>query len=327
MVYAFSALLVLAQLAPNSENLNKASEYAFGQNTSALIVYQGDSLLLEKYGSRADRSSKLMLASGTKSFNGIVALCAIQDGLLNLSEPASKGIPSWRMDLVKSKITYSQLLHMTSGIKPGSTEGPVRQPSWKELSDSEMSGEPDGQYEYGATHMNVFAYSLQTLLKTETYEEYLKRKVLDPLKISIDWRFRCADGNPQVGGGAFMTAMDWSRVGRMVLNRGSLDGVEILKPSNVDLLHQASTQNPSYGLSWWLKGVKSTGRIRQPRDAEPIMNADWLPSDFMMAAGAGKQRLYVIPSLKIVAVRMGPLTSRFSDVEFLSLLLRGTSAN
>jgi len=56
-----------------------------------------------------------------------------------------------------------------------------------------------------------------------------------------------------------------------------------------------------------------------------ILRSDWLPNDLFMAAGAGKQRLYVIPLLKLVIVRLGKfLGSRaFSDAKFLNLLLRG----
>jgi hypothetical protein len=42
-----------------------------------------------------------------------------------------------------------------------------------------------------------------------------------------------------------------------------------------------------------------------------------------MAAGAGKQRLYVIPSRELVVVRLGPLLGgrEFRDAEFLAQLL------
>jgi hypothetical protein len=39
-----------------------------------------------------------------------------------------------------------------------------------------------------------------------------------------------------------------------------------------------------------------------------------------MAAGAGKQRLYVIPSVDLIVVRQGR-QSRFDDRQFLSSLL------
>jgi hypothetical protein len=55
------------------------------------------------------------------------------------------------------------------------------------------------------------------------------------------------------------------------------------------------------------------------------VKSDWLPDDLFMAAGAGKQRLYVIPSHKLVVVRQGDLRASrgFSDAEFLDRLLRG----
>ena len=53
-------------------------------------------------------------------------------------------------------------------------------------------------------------------------------------------------------------------------------------------------------------------------------SADWLPRDLVMAAGAGKQRLSLIPSQELVIVRMGPVRGgrAFTDVEFLAALLR-----
>lgn len=48
-----------------------------------------------------------------------------------------------------------------------------------------------------------------------------------------------------------------------------------------------------------------------------------LPGDLAAAFGGGKQRMYLIPSLQLVVVRLGTNSQGFSDVEFLSLLLRG----
>ncbi len=57
-----------------------------------------------------------------------------------------------------------------------------------------------------------------------------------------------------------------------------------------------------------------------------------VPSEFgqlglwhvLVAAGAGKQRRYLIPSPELVIVRMGPVRGgrAFTDVEFLAALLR-----
>jgi hypothetical protein len=62
-----------------------------------------------------------------------------------------------------------------------------------------------------------------------------------------------------------------------------------------------------------------------------MWDVDWIPRDLGFAAGSGKQRLYIIPSLKMVIVRQARVIleslagqrSGFSDIEFLSRLLRG----
>lgn len=105
----------------------------------------------------------------------------------------------------------------------------------------------------------------------------------------------------------------------------------IIRADLFDLLVTGTPQNPDYGLTWWLKADVSDSIIRHvpilQRDMGDIVNSDRLPDDLFMAAGAGKQRLYIIPSMKLVVVRQGPMLAarRFSDAEFLSRLLRGDS--
>ena len=88
-------------------------------------------------------------------------------------------------------------------------------------------------------------------------------------------------------------------------------------------------QNPAYGLTWWLKQPMSNAvRQRIPMlrgELGDFITAAWLPSDLFMAAGAGNQRLYLIPSLHLIVVRQAALsdTAYYSDLEFLSRLLRG----
>jgi len=60
--------------------------------------------------------------------------------------------------------------------------------------------------------------------------------------------------------------------------------------------------------------------------------APGVPNDLVMAAGAGKQRLYVVPSMNLVVVRQADVKSelmpgagntRFSDVAFWQILTLG----
>ena len=131
------------------------------------------------------------------------------------------------------------------------------------------------------------------------------------------------------GGGGAMTARDWAVFGEFVRLSGQWNGKQIIRKELLTECLQGTKPNPAYGLTWWLKRPVPDSLLQQVlllrREMEEIVRSDWLPEDLFMAAGAGKQRLYVIPSLKLVIVRQGAfLGSRsFSDAEFLEQLLRG----
>lgn len=127
-----------------------------------------------------------------------------------------------------------------------------------------------------------------------------------------------------------MTARHWATFGEWVRREGDWNGQQILAGNRLAECFVGTPQNPAYGLSWWLREPVSAGLIQSipllRGEAGGIVTSTYLPDDLVMAAGAGKQRLYVIPSLKLVAVRQGPLQTtdaQYADVEFLSRLLRG----
>jgi CubicO group peptidase (beta-lactamase class C family) len=316
---------VLAEEPPFCEQARQYHESAGGQT---LVILQDGKVICENYANGGSADAPQMLASGSKSFVGIAALAAIEDGLIQLDECVSDTLPEWKNDPVKSKITCRQLLTLTSGLTAGERGAAMNSPAWKEIIAKPMSGKPGEQFEYGAYHLIAFCEALQRKLGNESFEAYLKRRVLDPIGITVKWQGRCADGNPQVGGGAHLTARDWATFGQFVLNNGEWNGKQIIRAGLFDLVKQGTPQNPAYGLTWWLKKDVPDSIVAQvpilQRDMGDIVQSDWLPEDLFMAAGAGKQRLYIIPSMKLVVARQGPMSAanRFSDAEFLSRLLR-----
>jgi len=109
---------------------------------------------------------------------------------------------------------------------------------------------------------------------------------------------------------------------------GTWNAKQVIRKELLAECWQGTKPNPAYGLTWWLKKPVPDSILHQipllEHEMGEIVRSDWLPEDLSMAAGAGKQRLYVIPSLKLVIVRQGAfLGSRsFSDAKFLELLLR-----
>jgi len=294
-----------------------------------VVLFDGKTVF-EQYdnGGAADRLQ--MLASGSKSFVGVAAAAAVQDQVLNYDDPVNEIITEWKDDPKKAAITCRQLLTLTSGITAGERGNAVRAPAWKDIAGKPMTGRPGEQFEYGAYPLNAFAYALERKLGQETFEAFLKRRILDPIGVKVEWRFKCEDGHPQVGGGAFMTAGDWAKFGELVRRGGRCNGKQVVNAALLAECFQGTARNPSYGLTWWLKKPVTPELRREipilSREWGDVANSEGLPGDLVAACGAGKQRLYVIPSLKLVVVRQGSLSQGFSDMEFLSLLLRGKPA-
>jgi CubicO group peptidase (beta-lactamase class C family) len=327
LCFAVSACLVATPAIatpPTDAAVKAAADYSESEHGQTMVVMVDGKIVFERYANGGAVSRPQMLASGSKSLVGLAAVAAVGDGLIKLDDPACQGITEWKSNPVKSSITYRQLLSLTSGLTPGERGNAVHAPGWKEIAAKPMTGQPGAQFEYGAYHLNAFGYALENQLKGETFEAYLKRRILDPLGVKVDWRFKCDDGHPQVGGGAFMTARDWALIGQLVLQKGEWNQKRILDPKVLAECFDGSKPNPAYGLTWWLKKPVTRQEMEKiPLLAEwgQIANSDWLPDDMVAALGAGMQRLYIFPGMKMVVVRQEPLARGFSDERFLSLLL------
>jgi len=314
--------------APDRARCEAAAAYSESHGGQAMVVLHDGKVVFERFANGGASDRRQMLASGSKSFVGVAAAAAVEDGLLRLDDRACEALTEWRTDPRKSRITYRHLLSLTSGLTPAGVGASVRGPAWDAVVAMPAVAEPGERFAYGAFHLIAFACALERRLKGETFEAYLKRRILDPLGITLEWRFRCADGRPQVGGGAFMTARDWATFGEWMRQGGRWKGRQIVARERLAECLRGTEQNPAYGLTWWLCKPVPQDLLRSipllRREMGDITGSGWLPDDLYLAAGAGKQRLYVLPSLRLVVVRMGGLVGSlgFRDTEFLDRLLR-----
>jgi len=252
-----------------------------------------------------ERETPHRLASGTKSFVGVLAVLAVEDGLLQLDEKVADTLTEWGTDARKSQITIHQLLTLTSGIA-GGEGGDV--PSYKEaVWLAEAKFPPGEKFQYGPVPFQCFGELLRRKLepRKETVEGYLKRRLLDPigLKSSI-WR-KDTNGNPQLPSGAMLTAHEWAKFGLLVLNKGAWDGKQLVPEKLLDECFRGTKAHPTYGLTFWLNA------------------SDERPRDLVMAAGAGKQKLYIVPSQKLLIVQFAEGPRRFQERELMRLVLDG----
>jgi CubicO group peptidase (beta-lactamase class C family) len=351
-------LLSLTLVQPSQAAMQRADAYAAQTDGQAMLVMHRGRVIHEQYHAGGGVDRRQMLASGSKSFVGVATIAAVQDGLVRLDAPVAQYLPEWGDDARKSRVTVRQLLSLESGVETGNpgTGCGGRGTTWADAVNAGTFAEPGSTFKYGPFPLIAMGAALERIQRG-SFEEYLSRRVLEPLGVQVEWRAKCGDGKPQLAGGAAMTARDWATFGEMIRLGGMHKGRRILDESLVRELFRPSGSNASYGLSWWLVGATlmsqpaaglesgtsagrprggilggRRGRIGRTRSGErpdatarggSLAMPNWMPRDLVMAAGAGKQRLYVIPSLELVVVRMGPLIKgrRFEDVDFLKALL------
>jgi len=334
-----SGLLVLAGCSTQSPSVSEeesrdlpdryemAAAYAETHAGDALVVWEAGEIVLERAQNGYDLDDPHFLASGTKSFAGVAALAAAADGHLSLDERVAETIPAWRDDPQKSKITVRQLLHLTSGLDPGEAGGA---PAFDDAIQAPMLDAPGTTFRYGPSAFQVFGALLQRRLDSEDPLRYYERRLFEPIRAEVgDWA-RVDGQDPQLAGGAWLTARDWLRFGRLLLNDGRWEGEQVLPTGLLDSLTAPTPASPGYGLTVWLNAAVDPGdpffehapRSLQPDGPEGMIYADG-PSDLFMAAGLFNQRLYVVPSREMVVVRFGRADATWSDAEFLARLLDG----
>lgn len=364
-----------------------------------MLVMKDGKVIFERYARGWTAERPHPLASGTKSFAGITAAAALTDGLVSLDEYVADTIAEWKADPRASRITVRQLLQLTSGLEPNSEllgrqgygirdlgrvsnlagalhGGPAeRAPEnwYAAVVKVPVTREPGTAFRYGASHFYAWGEFLSRKLASSdrperSYWQYMRARVLEPAGLDFAKSRFALDqaGNPNLPGGAHLTAREWAAFGDFVRrgcavrntvqagrdnqdDGGDAGGEQWSSVIDREALEQCfvgSAANPQYGLTWWLltgadgsvaqtadEGVSRRGLLRRLRgggqrqaggQTEAVRDANGTLVKAVMAAGAGKQRLYLLPEQGMVVVRLAEMTQAgqdFSDPEFLRLLL------
>lgn len=282
-----------------------AAEYLQSVNGHAMLVYEDGKLVFERYMNGHTAEKAHLLASGTKSFSGFMAVAAQEDGLLTLDEKLSETITEWKDDAQKKDITIRQLLSLSSGINGGDN---MRPPSYQQaLAAAEVTGPPGTRFQYGPVPYQIFGEVMRRKLvksgKARDPLDYLQQRLFTPLGMKYEMWREDADKMPHLPSGAFFTAREWAKFGLFILNQGSWEGKQIVKPESLAECFKPAPANPAYGMTFWKA---------KPEDPIP---------DLVMAAGKGKQKLFMIPSKKLLIVQFADAERSYREEKFLSLAL------
>src|SRR4029077_6754720 len=159
------ALSIVASLATSTSsfadilpsNCARAANYSENKRGFSMLVMQNGRTIFEHYANGGSADSRCKIFSGTKSFWGIAALCAVRDGLVKLDNHVADTITEWKNDPRKAQITIRELLHQTHGMEPSPHlhSDSIRDRDTMAIQ-LPLVALPGSAFAYGPSHLQIF---------------------------------------------------------------------------------------------------------------------------------------------------------------------------
>jgi len=328
-LFLLTPLVGLSQEALNAAKIRAAADYSALKAGLGMVVWQNGREIFNESQNSGSTSSYYELASGTKSFSGVIAAAAVADGFLSFDELAADTLTEWKSDARKNRITVRMLLSLTSGLH---TTDALGAPTYAEAVAAGTDFDPGTHFVYDPVHFQAFGELMRRKLATRgggSPVDYLKSRVLDRIGLKVgNWRLG-SDGNPLMPAGAQLAAVEWIKFGELLRNEGAWAGTQIIPTELMRELRKPGSLMPAYGLTCWLNMPVDPALLSAAKVPDALKDGIVFregPVDIYMAAGMGDQRLYVVPDWGVVVARQAPVfnVSDYSDNTFLGLLLPST---
>jgi CubicO group peptidase (beta-lactamase class C family) len=307
-------------VSPQSEELSAALDRAFTEpaqppyrRTRAIVVMKAGRIIAERYADGVGPETQLLGFSMTKSVMSALTGILVRQGKLKLDGPAP--VAAWQNpDDPRHAITVDQLLRHTAGIALGSSLqaslGSVLEPvnTMKFVEDDmatyaatiPLATAPGTVWNYHDGNTIMLAHLIRNAAggKPEDALRFARRELFAPL--GMNHVTLQLDGAGTIEGSSKMlaSARDWARFGQLYLNDGVAGGKRILPEGWVNY---SATATPNawvgIGAGFWTNQGDSFG-------AKFRVTHGW-PRDAFFAKGTIGQYTIVIPSERLVIVRLG----------------------
>ena len=271
-----------------------------GPGMRAIVVVHDGRIVGETYGEGFNASTPLLGWSMTKAVNAALAGMAIKDGKLALNR---KGLfPQWAGD-ARAEISVADLMAMSSGLEFNEDQGLITDPARLELlvrdaaafaRDKALVAAPGTKFHYGSGSSVLLARLWQDAIGAAA-QSYPQERLFKPLGMTSAVFESDPSGTFLGEGYLYATAHDWARFAEFLRLGGVWNGEPLLPPGFVDYMRSPvpasdEGQGPVYGRGqlWLARG--------QGFD---------LPADTFMLEGHLRQVIAIIPSRKLVILRIG----------------------
>ncbi|RVT77412.1 class C beta-lactamase-related serine hydrolase [Flavobacterium sufflavum] len=284
----------IADLGWKQEAVQPLLDYLELKHSKSFMILVNGRIVMENYFNGHSATTNWYWASAGKTLTSTLTGIAEQEGFINSNNKVSDYIGAgWTSETLAKEnlITCKNLLSMTSGIEDIA--------NGDDVSPSSLTYKADAGTRWAYHNVYVKLQDLIAQATGQTWANYFNTRLRD--KIGMNGSWLTLDNNIVY----FSTTRSMARFGLLMLNKGKWENNTIL---NEAFFNSATTTsqniNLSYGYLWWLNG-KSSYHLPQSQlqlSGSIIPNG---PNDMFMALGKNDQKIYVIPSKKMVVIRMG----------------------
>ncbi len=262
------------------------------RNTKSFMILVNGRIVMEEYFNGHSANITWEWNSAGKTLVATTTGIAQQEGLLNINNKASDylGTEWTSMPLAKENlISLKNLLIMTAGNDD--TKQYVVKTNLTYVADAGTRW----------AYSNIFQKLTDVVAgaSNKPFETYFNEKLKNKIGMDGFWNF----------GTIFTiyhsTTRSMARFGLMALAKGKWNNEQIINETFFnESISTSQNINPSYGYLWWLNG-KTSFMIPGEQTVYRGYLVPNAPADMYSAMGANDQRIYVIPSKKMVVIRMG----------------------
>ena len=287
----------VSELGWNASELPTLLSYIESKGTKAFLILKNGKIVVEWYGNGGNADSNLPWNSAAKTLVAFTIGIAQKDRYLNINEPSNKYLGKGWTSLTtqqEDNITIWNHLTMTTGLDYTVPNNNCTDPECLIYKNEPSSFWYYHNAAYTTIH-NIIAGAIGN-----DFDSYFNDKLKSKIGMQGAWipfgYFKLYYSN----------ARSMARFGLLNLNKGVWDGNDILNDASYfeAMTNTSQNLNKAYGYLWWLNGKDS---FRGPGlelefQGKLIPNA---PDDLIAGLGKNDQKMYVVPSQKLVIIRMG----------------------
>jgi len=285
----------IADLGWNQSAVQPLLDYLQLKNSKSFMILVNGRIVMENYFNGHTATTPWYWASAGKTLTSTVTGIAEQEGFLNINNKVSDYIGTGWTSIPLAKenlITCRHLLTMSSGLDDALGD---------DVSPANLQYVADAGTRWAYHNVYVKLQDVVSQATGQTWTNYFNTKLRDKLGMTGGSWINTSDGLRTY----WSTTRNMARFGLMALNKGKWNGNQVINETYFNSATNTSqTINLAYGYLWWLNG-KASYHLPQ---SQLQLNGSIIPhgpSDMFMALGKNDQKIYVIPSKKMVVIRMG----------------------